>query len=147
MIQKENITVQVSINSTVKKVWELYTLPEHIVKWNNASSDWHTPRAENEFKVGGKFVYRMESKDGTQGFDFNGIYTKVRTNELIQYTIEGGRKVSVIFSSIKNGEKIAKTTKVTVIFESETENPIEMQKAGWQSILDNFKKYVENSSN
>ena len=110
------------------------------MQWNNASNDWHTPRAENDLKVGGKFLYRMEAKDGSSGFDFNGTYEQVKTNELIVYSLTDGRKVEVIFTT-KDDD--ARTTKIATTFESENTNPIEMQRDGWQAILNNFKKYVE----
>ena len=137
MENKTNITVQATINAPIKKVWQYWTTPEHITQWYNASDDWHAPRAENDVQVGGKFMTRMEAKDGSFGFDFNGIYDEVITNELISYTIEGGRKVSIVFDG--NGNE----TTVTETFETENENPVEMQRGGWQAILDNFKKYVE----
>lgn len=131
------ITVEATINAPVDAVWEKWTNPDDIIKWNNASDDWHTPKAENDLRVGGRFLSRMEAKDGSSGFDFNGVYDQVKTNELIAYTIEGGRKVKIGFTG--NGAE----TKVTETFEAEDENPIEMQRGGWQAILDNFKKYVE----
>ena len=108
------------------------------MKWNNASNDWHTPRAENDLKVRGKFLYRMEAKDGSSGFDFDGTYEQVKTNELIAYSISDGRKVQVMFTKDDNTR-----TKMVTIFEAESTNPIEMQRDGWQAILNNFKKYVE----
>ena len=108
------------------------------MKWNNASDDWHTPRAENDLKVGGKFLYRMEAKDGSSGFDFDGTYEQVKTNELIVYAISDGRKVDVKFTKDDNAR-----TKLATTFEAEYTNPIEMQRGGWQAILNNFKKYVE----
>jgi len=139
-ITKTNITVENTVNAPVEKVWECYTRPEHITRWNSASDDWHTPRAENDLRVGGKFSSRMESKDGTMGFDFWGIYDEVKTNELIAYTLGDGRKAEVIFIPEGNA------TKVLVTFEAETQNPIELQRGGWQAILDNFKKYTETNS-
>lgn len=131
------ITVQTHANASTEKVWKFYSTPEHVVKWNNASPDWHTPKAENDLKVGGKFLYRMEAKDGSFGFDFGGTYDQVKENEMFAYTMGDGRQVEVIFEP--EGEK----TKVTVIFDAETENSEDMQQQGWQAILDNFKKYVE----
>ncbi len=133
------ITVENSINAPIEKVWECWTLPKHIIHWNHASDEWHTPAAENDLCVGGKFLYRMESKDGTMGFDFNGIYDFIRINMQITYTIEGGRKVNIIFTT--NGE----TTTVKETFDAETENSVELQQSGWQAILDNFKKYTESN--
>jgi uncharacterized protein YndB with AHSA1/START domain len=134
---KTIITVENTIDAPIEKVWEFWTKPEHITNWNNASDDWHTPHAENDLRAGGSFVYRMEAKDGSMGFDFGGIYDEVRDNEYIEYTISDGRKVKVTFSVDGN------TTKVVESFEAENMNSIEMQKGGWQAILDNFKKYAE----
>jgi uncharacterized protein YndB with AHSA1/START domain len=136
-MEKTIITVESTVNAPVEKVWESWTKPEHIVKWNAASDDWHTPRAENDLRVGGSFSARMEAKDGSFGFDFGGIYDAVRKNEYIEYTLGDGRKVSITFTS--NGN----TTKVVESFEAEGTHPVEFQKGGWQAILDNFKKYTE----
>lgn len=136
---KKSITIQTTINAPVDKVWKFYTEPKHVMQWNNASADWHTPKAINDLKVGGTFNYRMESRDGSQGFDFNGTYNEIKKNEIIAYAIEDGREVIVEF------HKSAARTKVTVTFEPENENPVEMQRGGWQSILNNFKKYAENN--
>ena len=135
--EKINITVATTINAPAVKVWEFWTNPKHITNWNNASDDWHTPRAENDLRVGGKFLSRMEAKDGSMGFDFNGVYDEVKTNELIAYTMEDGRKVKI------NLEDLGNETNITETFEAENENPVELQRGGWQSILDNFKKYTE----
>ena len=134
---KTVITVESTINAPIEKVWEYWTKPEHIIQWCSASDDWHTPRAENDLKVGGSFFSRMEAKDGSVGFDFGGIYDAVTNNEYIEYTIGDGRKVKITFK--EEGAK----TKVVESFEAESTNPIEMQKGGWQAILDNFKKYTE----
>jgi uncharacterized protein YndB with AHSA1/START domain len=134
---KTAITVETTVKAPVEKVWEHWTKPEHIIHWNNASDDWHSPKAENDLRTGGKFLYRMEAKDGSFGFDFGGVYDEIKTNELIAYTIGDGRKVKITFSG--NGNE----TKVTETFEAENTNPLEMQKGGWQAILDNFKKYSE----
>jgi len=131
------ITVEATVLAPVEKVWSFWTLPEHITKWCAASDDWHTPFAENDLRTGGKFLSRMEAKDGSFGFDFGGIYDDVKTNELIAYTLGDNRKVSIVFKSENN------STRVTESFDPETENPVEMQRGGWQSILDNFKKYAE----
>ena len=135
--EKTVITVKTDIHAPVKKVWEYWTLPEHITKWNNASDDWHTPWAKNDLRTGGRFTARMEARDGSMGFDFGGKYDVVRTNECLQYTIDDGRKVEVTFTS--NGD----ATSVIEKFEAEETHPLEMQKGGWQAILDNFKKYTE----
>ena len=134
-----HITIESKIHAPLEKVWQYWTLPEHIINWNHASDDWHAPSAENDLRTGGKFIFRMESKDGSMGFDFNGIYDLVIPNEQIAYTIEGGRKVNILFSS--DGE----TTNLKEIFEPEDENSIELQRNGWQAILDNFKKYSESN--
>lgn len=134
---KTKVTVEATVNATVEKVWKYWTSPEHICKWNTASPEWHTPRAENDLNVGGKFTSRMEAKDGSMGFDFWGIYDEVKTNELIASTMGDGRMLKVVFTSANNATKIEET------FEAETENPLEMQRGGWQAILNNFKKYTE----
>lgn len=134
------ITVEATMNAPVEKVWDLWTDPKHIVHWNNASDDWHTPKAENDLRVGGKFLSTMEAKDGSWGFDFSGEYSKVEQHKQIEYTLDDGRKVQVSFISKEN------ETTVTETFEAEQTHTIEMQKAGWQAILDNFKKYVESSA-
>ena len=131
------ITVQTTVNAPIDKVWELWTTPQHIVKWNNASPDWHTPIAENDLRSGGKFRSRMEAKDGSFGFDFEGVYDAVEINRLISYTMADGRTVNIVFTAKGN------QTDIVEIFDAENENPIEMQQGGWQSILNNFKKYVE----
>jgi uncharacterized protein YndB with AHSA1/START domain len=136
-LNKTKIIVVSTINAPVEKVWNFWTSPEHITKWCNASDDWHVPHAENDVRMGGKFITRMEAKDGSFGFDFGGVYDEVKTNKMIAYTIGDGRKVNVIFDS--NGNK----TNVTETFEAETQNSLEMQRGGWQAILDNFKKYTE----
>lgn len=136
---KNPITVQATISAPVEKVWKFYTTPEYIMQWNNASDDWHTPKAENDLRVGGKFVSRMEAKDGSMGFDFWGIYDEVKTNELIEYTMGDGRKAKVTFTANEN------QTTVVVTFETEDENSRELQQGGWQAILDNFKKITESN--
>ena len=137
---KTIITVQVSVNAPLELVWKCWTNPEDIVKWNNASDDWHTTRAENDLRVGGKFNSRMEAKDGSFGFDFEGIYTALKQNELIEYVLPDDRKVSITFTDLDF------QTQVTESFDPENVYPQEYQKAGWQSILNNFKKYVEEKS-
>lgn len=134
---KAKIAVENTVKAPVEKVWKLWTTPEHITKWNNASDDWHTPRAENDLRAGGRFLSRMEARDGSFGFDFGGVYDEVKTNELIAYTMGDGRKVKITFINKGNETKVIET------FEAENQNPIEMQRGGWQAILDNFKKYAE----
>ena len=133
------ITVGTTVKAPVEKVWETYTSPKHIVKWNSASDDWHTTKAENDLRTGGKFLSRMEARDGSAGFDFEGVYDEVKRNELIAYTMADGRKAEIIFTAENN------ETGMKVVFDAETENPVEMQREGWQAILDNFKKYTEAS--
>lgn len=134
---KTIITVETSIDAPLQKVWEYWTEPEHIIKWNSASGDWHTPRAENDLRVGGSFVCRMEAKDGSFGFDFGGEYDAITPYEYIEYTLGDGRKVKIDFKAD------GKQTKVAESFDAESENSVEIQKGGWQSILDNFKRYTE----
>jgi len=134
---KTIITAENTIQAPIEKVWDYWTKPEHITKWSNASDDWHTPWAKNDLRVDGSFVSRMEAKDGSMGFDFGGVYDTIRPKEYIEYTIGDGRKVKVIFTAQ------GKNTKLTETFEAETTNSPEMQRGGWQSILDNFKKYTE----
>lgn len=134
---RTKITVESIVKAPVEKVWDFWTTPEHIIKWNSPSDDWHTPAAENDLRVGGKFSSRMEARDGSFGFDFGGVYDEVITNKRIAYTLGDDRKVVVNFSS--DGSE----TKVVETFEAEDENPVEMQQGGWQAILDNFKKYTE----
>jgi uncharacterized protein YndB with AHSA1/START domain len=137
MKNKETITIYILVNSSIERVWEFWTKPEHITKWNYASEDWHTPRAENDLRIGGKFLFRMEAKDGSFGFDLEGIYEDIITNEKIDYSLLDNRKVSISFLQNENGVKITET------FEAENENSLELQKLGWQAILNNFKTYVE----
>ena len=131
------ITIQAVVYATAEKIWEYYTAPEHIIRWNHASDDWHTTRAENDLKPGGEFHSRMEAKDGSAGFDFWGTYTAVRTNEFIAYTMGDGRNATVSFTA--TGDK----TRIEIAFDPENSNPLEMQRDGWQAILDNFKTYAE----
>lgn len=131
------ITVEAIVHSPVASVWEYWTEPKHITQWNKASDDWHSPYAENDLRAGGKFLTRMEAKDGSFGFDFSGVYDEVITNESISYTLGDGRKVKTVFTRQDNDTNIVTT------FEAEETNAAEMQQAGWQAILDNFKKYAE----
>lgn len=131
------ITVAATVQAPIDKIWTAWNEPQHVTQWNSASPDWHTPTAENDLREGGSFKYRMEAKDGSFGFDFEGVYDEVKPNELISYTMSDGRKVSTTFKT--SGDVIAVTTR----FDAENENPADMQQAGWQAILDNFKKYVE----
>ena len=136
-VNKIDITVTAAIKAPLEKVWKLWTEPGHITKWNNASKDWYTPNAENDLKVGGKFLYRMEARDGSFGFDFGGTYDEVNQNKLIAYTLGDGRKVKIMFLSKGRETEIVET------FEAEEENSIDMQRDGWQAILNNFRDYAE----
>ncbi len=138
-MQATKIVVQATIAADKQKVWDYYTKPEYITKWNFAADSWHCPSASNDMRVGGKYVARMEAKDGSFGFDFGATYDSITPGESFQYTIADGRKVNVDF------EKAGSNTIVKVAFDAETMNSVEMQKGGWQTILDNFKKYTENN--
>ncbi len=132
------ITVTTVVTSPLTHVWNAWITPSHIQKWCHASDDWECPYAENDLRVDGKFLTRMSAKDGSVSFDFNGIYTEVSELSKTSYTIEGGRKVEVIFEKVSDTE-----TRVTATFDPEDINPLEMQQGGWQSILNNFKSYTE----
>jgi uncharacterized protein YndB with AHSA1/START domain len=136
-IIKTIITVRTSVNAPVETVWKHWTSPESITKWNNASDDWHTPMASNDLRKDGKFSYRMEARDKSTGFDFEGVYNNVIVNKQIDYTLADSRKVKITFSD--NG----RTTELIETFEAEPINSIDLQKKGWQSILDNFRKFTE----
>jgi len=133
------ITIETIINSEIEKVWKFWTLPEHIINWCFASDDWHAPAAENDIVTGGKFKTVMAARDGSMSFDFEGIYSEVIPLKLIKYSMADSRTVEIHFSN-KDG-----MTKVIESFEAETTNSLEMQRVGWQAILDNFRKYVENN--
>ena len=135
--KKETITVETTVPVSPNLAWSYWTEPKHITQWNQASDDWHTPRAENDLRTGGVFTSRMESKDGKYGFDFGGVYDAVEPFTKIAYTLGDGRKVSVLFEEVKSGTKIAET------FEAETQNTVERQRSGWQAILDSYKRYVD----
>ncbi len=136
----KTVTVETTVQAPLEKVWKYWTEPNHIKIWNNASDDWHTPFAENDLRAGGKFVSRMEAKDGSAGFDFGGIYDEVKLHEVIAYTMGDGRKVKITFKGQEYG------TEVIEAFDAETSQPIEFQQQGWQAILNNFKKYVEQTN-
>ncbi len=130
------ISVTVKVSAPIDAVWAGYVTPEDIVQWNAASDDWHTTSSKVDLRPGGSFSSRMEAKDGSFGFDFEGTYTNIIKNELIEYEF-GDRNAAVSFEEQADG------VLVTVEFDAETENPIEMQREGWQAILNNFKKHVE----
>lgn len=131
------IKISASVNAPLDKVWDSWIKPEHITKWNFATDTWQCPNASNNLKVGGKYLARMEAKDGSFGFDFEAIYDTVIERQELTYTMTDGRKATTTFV-VKGNETIVTTT-----FDAECENPVEMQQQGWQAILDNFKKYVE----
>lgn len=138
-MEATKITVQAVIQAPVEKVWKCWTEPEHITKWSQASEEWHAPYAENDLRAGGKFLTRMEAKDGSFGFDFSGVYDDVKEHEVIAYSLGDGRKVEITFIAQGNETKVVET------FDAESTHPLEHQQAGWQAILDNFKTYAEQS--
>ena len=135
----EKIRVETLVNADLKKVWEYFTTPEHVMNWNFASSDWHCPAASNNLVTGGSFSYTMAAKDGSFSFDFAGVYDEVIEKEQFTYSMADGRQVQVIFEEQDGGVLVIE------IFDPESENPVEMQQAGWQMILDNFRKYTESN--
>ena len=135
--ERKTISVEIHVEFPVEKVWEFWTQPEHITHWNFASDEWHCPYAENDIRPGGRFSWRMEARDRSAGFDFCGIYKQVIPHTKIAYTLDDGRKVDIDFS------RHEQATRVTETFEAEDVHAEEMQRSGWQSILDNFKRYVE----
>ena len=135
--ENKKISVKTVVNAPVDKVWEYWTEPRHITRWNHASEDWHSPAAKNDLREKGSFSYRMEAKDGTNGFDFEGVYDRVEPHRHISYTMDDGRKTDVSFN--ENGS----STVVEETFDADESHSAEMQKTGWQAILDNFKSYVE----
>ena len=138
-MERIKISVEVTVNKNIDEVWANWTLPEHITKWNFASDDWQCPSAQNDLRAGGRFSSRMEAKDGSFGFDFGGIYDEVIHLQKIAYTMEDGRQVETSF--VSNGN----STTINTLFDAEDQNPIELQKGGWQAIINNFKKYCENN--
>jgi uncharacterized protein YndB with AHSA1/START domain len=131
------ITVSCVVNAPVNHVWTCWTAAEHMVNWNFASDDWHCPAATNDLQVGGKFVATMAAKDGSMSFDFIGTYDEIATHKYIRYHGTDNRVVEVSFEATENGILITET------FDAETVNPVEMQQAGWQAIMNNFKAYAE----
>lgn len=132
------LTVETVINAPLEKIWELWTEPRHIQQWNAASPDWHCPSATNDLRAGGKFLYRMEAKDKSVGFDFDGTYAEVSPQSRIAYALADGRKVVVSFTKTAPAR-----VKVSETLEMEKINPAEMQRLGWQAILNAFRTYVE----
>lgn len=140
MTDLKPITIQTVIDSPLEKVWNFWVDPKHITQWAFASNDWEAPYAENHLEVGLTFKTTMAAKDGSRSFDFSGTYTDIQPKKLIEYDMEDGRHVKVVFETLTEGTKVIQT------FDPETENSRELQKNGWQAILDNFKKHVETSS-
>ncbi|MEQ8554985.1 MAG: SRPBCC domain-containing protein [Cyclobacteriaceae bacterium] len=136
----EKISVETKVNQPLQKVWDCFTNPTHMTQWNFASDDWCCPTASNDLRPGGKLTSRIEKKDGSIGFDFMGTYIAVEIQELLEYMLEDGRTVSVTFKEENGVVEIIET------FEPESDNDPEFQKWGWQTILSNFKKYVESIS-
>ncbi len=136
----EKITVSAVIAAPIHQVWDCWTLPEHITQWNYASDDWHCPEAKSDLKPGGNFSSKMAAKDGSFEFELAGTFDEVKKHQLITYTMDDGRWCTVSFMEVDDG------IEVTEVFDAETQNPVEMQQAGWQAILNNFKKYAESLS-
>lgn len=135
-MQTDKIIIKATVNASIQKVWDCYTQANHIIHWNFAHPSWHCPKASNDLTVGGCYFARMEAKDGSFGFDFEAVYTEIKPFKSFTYEF-GGRLATVDFTEINS------QTEVTVTFDPEHENPIDLQKSGWQSILDNFKNYTE----
>ncbi|MCY4062875.1 MAG: SRPBCC domain-containing protein [Chloroflexi bacterium] len=136
---RERIAIEAIVERKRNEVWALWNEPEHITRWNFASDDWCCPRAVNDLRVGGRLLSRMEAKDGSFGFDFEAIYDEVDHEAKLAYTLTDGRRVETCFADIGD------STRVSTLFEAEDENSAELQRMGWQAILDNFKQYAETS--
>ncbi len=134
-MQKEKITIRAELPIEQAKVWEYYTTPKHITQWNFAHPSWHCPSASNDLRIGGKYLARMEARDGSAGFDFEAIYEEIIPGRFFRYGM-AGREVTVELKAHLDG------TEITVSFDPENENPIDLQRQGWQAILDNFKTYT-----
>ena len=139
-MSKTRITVSTTVAAPRELVWNLWTDPAHVVQWNNASDDWHTPKAENDLREGGRFTYTMAARDGSMSFDFGGEFTKVAPHDLLQFVLDDDRQVEVQFKDSGEGTEVVET------FEAENMNSLELQEQGWQAILDNFRKHVESQS-
>ena len=131
------ITVETLVKAEPDQVWNAWNDPADIKQWNAASDDWHTTRSTVDLREGGKFLSRMEARDGSMGFDFEGTYTRIVPRRTIEYRMSDGREVAVEFAEQAGGVRVRTT------FDAETENPPELQRTGWQAILDNFGRYVE----
>lgn len=137
--ERSSITIQTSVKAPIEKVWKYWSEPDHITRWATASEDWHAPYADNDLRKDGKFKTTMAAKDGSFSFDFEGIYTNVKQHKEIEYVMSDGRKAKIAFTADGN------ETKITETFDPEAENPVDMQRDGWQAILNNFKKYTESN--
>lgn len=138
-MSSEKITINALVSAEINKAWNYYTMPEHITKWNFASDDWCCPSVLNDMTIGGKYVARMEAKDGSFGFDFEAIYNEINKLKNFKYTSPDGRLIEIDFEANDN------QTKLTITFDTDGENPIELQRNGWQAILNNYKNYTENN--
>jgi uncharacterized protein YndB with AHSA1/START domain len=136
-MKNKSVTIEIMINRPIDQVWLKWTLPQHIMEWNNASEDWYTPSAKNDLRAGGNFNYKMAARDGSYSFDYSGIYDEVSFGKKIAYTLGDGRMVVVEFIELDEFVKVVET------FEVEDTNSLEMQRDGWQAILNNFKRYAE----
>lgn len=133
----EKITIDAHVDQPRAQVWRYYVTPDDITGWNFADPSWCCPNAAVDLRVGGRYLARMEARDQSVGFDFGGTYHRIEPQHLLEFHLDDGRVVEVIFEDHGTG------TKVTTRFDPETQNPIDMQRAGWQAILDNFKRYAE----
>lgn len=131
------VEIETVVPASIEKVWQAWNSPADIKAWNAASSDWHCPESQVDLRVGGRFTSRMEARDGSAGFDFAGTYMKVVPHQVIEYTMDDDRAVVVKFNS--DPERVT----IRIAFDAESSNPVEMQRQGWQAILDNFSKYVQ----
>lgn len=135
------ISIEITVNASIEQVWSAWITPDDIKKWNSASDDWHCPDAKIDFQIGGTFNYRMEAKDRSMGFDFEGTFTSINVPQSIEYALDDDRKVRITFSETEQGIRVVET------FEAEDELSAEQQRKGWQSILNSFKKHVESTGN
>lgn len=133
----EKISISATVKASKQVVWSCYTDPAHIVNWNFASDDWHCPRAENNLTAGGKYAVFMEAKDGSFGFNLEAVYSNIVVGDSFVYLMADGREVSMALSSIGDD------TRIDIDFDAESLNPVDLQRQGWQAILNNFKKYTE----
>ncbi|EON74846.1 hypothetical protein ADIS_4678 [Lunatimonas lonarensis] len=133
----EKITILTAVNAKIEKVWQYYNQAQHIIHWNFATDEWCCPKVETDFIEGGKYLARMEAKDGSFGFDFEAVFDEIREPEWVAYTMGDGPRAEIEFR--EEGEK----TVVKISFDPDQSHSREMQRDGWQAILNNFKKYAE----